>query len=353
MMAVHVLPELDPDGSLSTSETITRGRASAAFAVLAGVALSLANGGTRPLTGRPWAAAAAGLVVRCLLLAGIGLFLGGIDSGLAIILVYYALLFLLAAPLLAMPARPLALLAVALALWMPVFSHLARQDLPDKRGYSPFFTDLAIPGTLLTELTLTGYYPVLTWTAYLCAGLAVGRLDLSSRRTASGLLLAGAGLAVGSALASRVLVDRAVDGGHLPAAADRQLYSGVTPTDTWWWLVVDYPHTGTPLDLAATTGSALALLGALLLLAPLLGLALLPLAYTGSMTLTLYSLHALALALEIGPTDPEELYVSHVVVALLLATAWRLMAPRGPLEELVSQPSRGAAASVLSSGGTR
>ncbi len=343
MMAVHVLPGLDPDGTVSTTDAIARGRASAAFAVLAGVALALAYGGRTPLHGRPWAAASAGLVVRCVLVAALGLTLGGVGSGLAIILVHYALLFVLAVPLLAMSAGRLARLAVALCLVTPVLSHLLRQGLPPMRGSSPVWPDLAVPGTLMQELFLTGYYPVLGWTTYVCAGLAVGRLDLTSRRVGLRVLGTGAGLAVGSVLASRWLVARGQVEGALPADADEVVVTGETPTDSWWWLVLDSPHSTTSLDLAHTTGTALVLLGALLLVGQRFAGWLRPLAWVGGMTLTLYTLHAIALSYDWGPDDPEQLWVTHVVAVLLVGAAWRSWARRGPLEEVVSSASAGAA----------
>ena len=347
MMAVHVLPAVDLDGSVSVGDALARGRAAAAFAVLAGVALALAYGGRRPLRGREWAAASSGLVVRCVLIGALGLTLGGIGSGLAIILTHYALLFLFAAPLLAAGARTLGWLAVATCLLVPPISHLVRADLAPFRGPSPVWADLGVPGTLLTELTLTGVYPVLAWTTYLCAGMAVGRLDLTSRRVAGLLLGGGLVLAAVTALASSVLVDKGQADGALPAGADVVITRGTTPTDSWWWLVVDAPHSSTPLDLAHTTGTALAVLGALLLLVPFLGRALLPLAWVGGMTLTLYTLHAVALAYEWGPDEPEPRYLTHVLAAFVVAAAWRWWQPRGPLEQLVSWPSRGATARVL------
>ena len=51
MFAVHLLPATDPDGTSTWAEEIARGRSSAAFALLAGVALSLAHGRRLPLRG--------------------------------------------------------------------------------------------------------------------------------------------------------------------------------------------------------------------------------------------------------------------------------------------------------------
>lgn len=344
MFAVHLLPATNPDGTPTWAEEIARGRSSAAFALLAGVALALAHGGRSPLRDRAWAGAAAGLLVRCLLLGLLGLLLGGLGSGLAIILTYYALLFALGAALLGLPPRALAVLSVAVAVLMPVLSHLVRADLPLKRGPSPVLGDLTEPGILLSELTLTGYYPVLAWMAYLAAGMAVGRLALDSRRVAVGLVLGGAALAVGCPLLSAALTRLA--GSRLPADAAERLQSGTTPTTTAWWLVTASPHSATPLDLGATIGSALAVLGVMLLLAPLLGRTLLPMAWLGSLTLTLYTLHVLAVTDRVGPSDPEQLWVFHAVAALLISSAWRLAWVRGPLEQLVSWPSRAVAVRV-------
>ncbi len=339
MMAVHILPGVDPDGSVTLGHELARGRSSAAFAVLAGVALSLVHGGRTPLRGRAWLGAAAGLAVRCLLIGTLGLVLGGLGSGVAVILTYYALLFMVAAPLLGLDAAVLARIAVGLALVAPPVSQLLRAGLAPKRGPSPTFLDLGDPATLLTELTLTGYYPVVVWTAYLCAGLAVGRLQLTSRRVSAGILAAGAVLAVGSVLASQWLVARGVESAALPADAADTIVSGTVPTQSWWWLAVDSAHSGTPLDLAHTTGTDLVLLGGGLLVGHLWPALLAPLAWVGGMTLTLYSAHVVARASGYGPDDPEQLYAVHVVVAFVLAAAWRSRCPRGPLEQLVSGPS--------------
>jgi len=346
MMAVHVLPPLDPDGTVSAIDVVARGRSSAAFAVLAGVALALANGGSRPLQGRVWAGASCGLLVRCLLIALLGLWLGGLGSGLAIILVYYALLFCLAGPLLALPARALGVLAVGAGLLAPALSHVLRADLPAYPNQVPSWGDLGAPERLLTELALGGTYPVLVWTTYLCAGLAVGRLRLSATQTAWTLLVGGAALAVASKLVSSVLVEGAVGTGSLPGDVGPMIFHGTTPTDSWWWLAIAAPHSSTPLDLAHTTGTALVLLAAMLLVAPRAEVWLRPLAWMGSMTLTLYTMHAVALAYEWGPADREQLYLAHVLAAFAIASCWRSWAPRGPLEQLVSWPSRRTAALV-------
>lgn len=347
MMAVHLLPP-GPPGDPSVAFDIASGRASAAFAVLAGVSIALSTGGTTPVRGRAWAAASAGLLVRCLLIGILGLLLGEADSGLAIILVYYALLFALACPLLGLSPRALAAFAIVSVVVVPVLSHLIRDDLEPLRGANPTLGLLLVdPVQLFAELSLTGYYPALAWTAYLAAGLAVGRLDLTSRRVAVGLLVLGSALALTASAVSALLVEDALAEGDLRLGADQETRYGVTPPLSGWWLALAEPHSGTPFDLAGTTGSALALLGLLLLVSYRFDRALLPLTWVGGMTLTLYSVHVVMVAEGWGPEDPYGLYAMHVVVVLALAAAWRSWSSRGPLEQVVSWPSREAADAVL------
>jgi len=350
MMAVHLLPGMEPDGSLSWSDQVFRGRAAAAFALLAGVALALANGRGRPLQGRTWAAAGAGLLVRCVCIAVLGFALGRLGSGLAIILVNYALLFVLAIPLLGLRAPALAALATGATVAVPVWSHVVRAEMAPMRGPSPVFADLADPTTLLSELVLTGYYPVLAWVAYLAAGLAVGRLDLSDRRTAARLLLEGVALAILAVVASQQLLQRPEAQSALPAAVADQTRYGTTPPSTWWWLAIAQPHSTTPLDLAHTIGTALALLGGCLLLASVAGRWMVPLAWVGSMTLTLYTVHVLAVAAAPATEHPGTVWAIQVVVAFAIAAYWRSSSPRGPIEQLVAWPAQRAAAAVRAGG---
>ncbi len=172
MAATHIYPGFQPDGDLHWSHAVASGRASALFALLAGVGLALSTGGTDPLTGRDLGAARGGVLTRAVLLTLIGLLLGSVESPPLVILAYYGLLFLVAVPFLGLSARVLAVLAVAAALVTPLVSHLLRQQIDPTPIAEPAGPDL------LVELFLTGTYPVLTWTTYLFAAMAVGRLPL-------------------------------------------------------------------------------------------------------------------------------------------------------------------------------
>ena len=272
MVATHVLETRGPDGSLAFGHALAGGRASALFAVLAGVSIALVTGRDRPLVGGARARAAAGLGVRALLVAALGLVLGQVDSGIAVILTYYGVLFLLALPFLGLSARALALLAAGWIVLAPVLSHLVRPSLPERQFASPTWEQLLDdPGGLVAELTFTGYYPAVPWLAYVLAGMAVGRLDLTSRRTAAVLAVGGAVAAVAATVVSRawtarpsvreaLLTDPPAPDADAAALLDRiaEGMPGTTPTDgAWEWLGVVAPHTATPLDLLQTTGSAL------------------------------------------------------------------------------------------------
>jgi uncharacterized membrane protein len=345
MMAVHVLPSTHRDGTVTAAYQLTGGRSAATFAVLAGVGLALASGGNRPDT-RGFGASVA---VRAAAIGTIGLLLGYVDSGLAVILPYYAMFFLLSIPLLKL--RPLALagIAAAIAVVVPVVSHVLRAGLPGPDRANPTFEQLVTnPFGLLSELLLTGYYPALAWMTYLAAGLAVGRLDLRSTKVAAALLGGGALLATTAAAGSWLLLD--VLGGRQVLVATGRLGQsatdiertlsttmyGTTPPTDWWWLAVDAPHSSTPFDLLHTTGFAIALLGAILLLARIARRLLMPLAAAGAMTLTLYSAHVLLVRSPLLPSDDLASYVVQAAAALAFASLWHLTKRRAPLEALVA-----------------
>lgn len=348
MAATHLFPAFQPDGSLHPAYAVAAGRAAALFAVLAGVSLALASGGRTPPRDKALWSARAGVTARAAFLLALGVALGAVESPPLVILAYYALLFPVAAAFLGLPARTLAVLAAGSAVVTPVASHLLRQHLPVAPVEEP-----ANPH-LLTELLVTGTYPVLTWTTYVIAGLALGRSDLHRIGTAARLLVVGVGVAVlAKVLASLLLRSAGGEdalGGYSGGVHDglaRGLF-GVTPRGDWHWLLVAAPHTGAPLDLAHTVGTSMAVLGAALLLARLAPkAALLPLMAAGSMTLTLYTAHVLVLA-EDSPwhmDDPFVFWLVQLAVALVVATLWRTRLGRGPLEavsSLLDRTARGA-----------
>jgi hypothetical protein len=357
MASVHIMPVVAADGRETVAGVLAAGRASALFAVLAGVGVALATGGPHPPCARreepapavpsprsgagsaprAYAGAAAGLLVRGVLVASVGLALVALDPPVAVILAYYGLLFAVATPLLRLRTPALAVLAAVWCVAGPVASHVLRAGRRALPGDQPGFGALAAPADLFRELAVTGYYPVLPWLTYLLAGMAVGRADLRSTRVAGWLLGGGVALAVAAAAGSAVLLGSGGGAAALGPELARRRY-GTVPTDTWWWLAVEAPHTGTPFDLAHTTGTALAVLGAALLVARFAPRVLWLPAAVGALPLTLYTLHVTALALyppeaaEADGTSAGTLLVVHLVVALAIGVLVRVAGLRGPLE---------------------
>jgi uncharacterized membrane protein len=358
MMAVHSLYESNAAGQPTWTFAIFGGRAAAAFAVLAGVGIAFMTGRRRVRRSAALATAAA-LTTRALVVGAIGLTLGYADASFgAVISPYYAVLFLLAIPVVFLPTWLVAALGLAVAAGASALTHILLPHLPIPSLQNPTLKFLLHdPLGLLSELSITGEYPALPWIAYLCAGLVIGRLTLSRLRVAIGLLATGAILAVTAHVASATLLNRwgglahiwaAQPAGKLTVSETTELLAlggdGTTPTDTWWWLTIDAPHTSTPFDLLGTTGTATGALGAVLLIAHisrpglhrLATLAQAPLAAAGSMTLTLYTAHIMFINSQYDQADATTSYLSQVAAALLLALAWRATAGRGPLETLVS-----------------
>src|SRR5690606_30572719 len=227
-----------------------------------------ACGGTRPPRGGAWKGAAAGTAARAGVLLLVGLLLGEFDSGVAVILAYYAVLFVVAIPFLALGPGVLLPLAVVWAAVTPALSQLVRLgDFWQSPG-NPTLASLADPVGLLTDLFVTGYYPVLQWTAYLLLGLGIGRLNLRALRIQAAVLIGGAVVAVTAWVTSWLLLETGgltelraagvgshpVSGQPLDAALQTGMY-GTTPTTSWWWLAVVTPHSGTPFDMWHTMRS--------------------------------------------------------------------------------------------------
>ena len=337
MVATHVLDERTPSGDLTTAQWLAGGRASALFAVLAGVSLALMT--REPLRGRPLALRTIGIAGRALLIGILGLLLGALDTGIAIILSYYAVLFVLGLPFTFLRLRWLAPLAVVWVVAAPVVSHLVRPDLPERGFESPALDQLGDPLQLASELLLTGYYPALPWLAYLLVGLALGRLDLRGTSLLGALALGGLGTAVLATQVSQTLADPTV------AADNATGMSGTTPADgDWSWLLLAAPHSATPFDLAQTIGSAVLVIACCLLLVRLLPppvtAVLAVVLGAGAATLTLYSLHVVMRTEQVWPVEEPSAYLSHVVVLLVVGAGLRLLRLRGPLETAAGLPVR-------------
>lgn len=361
LAAVHVTLPTTAAGAPHPLHLVFAGGASALFVTLAGVGLALLSGGPDPVGPARAAVLRRRIARRAGLLFVLGLLGGALDSGIAVILCHYAVLFLLALPLLRVRARGLGVLAGVWLVAGPVLVFalgalgqrvLGREELltGSRLWVSPAPVHLLDPSLLLADLLLTGYYPVLSWAAFLLLGMAVGRLSLGRPRVGGALLAAGA-VAWAATTAAGAAV-RAAPGvlGRVAAATDvpeEQLRATLLVGEhrlAWLapdplWLAMVTPHGGGPLEMVRAAGWAVAVLGACLLLARRPG----TLAATGRLSLTLYLGHLVLLGLLASLGVPfTGVGAVGVLWALFLlgGAALRARGGRGPLEALVGDLSR-------------
>ncbi len=327
MLAAHLL-DIEPfDGSRpETWIDLANGRSSILFATLAGVSIALVTGGPRPVAGPALRTAHSRLAVRAVLLWLIGIALIATGVPVYVILPAYAILFLLAVPLVTLGARTLWVLAAILGLGMP--------------WVQPFLDSAPLWQTDAGHdlaLLLGWHYPVTVWIAFLVAGMAAGRSGLRARRTQLTLLVGGAAAAlIGYGL------DAAASTFGLPGGA---LFAAV-------WTAA--PHSSGLLEVVGSGGLALATLAVCLLVCrtPLTRLVL-PLRAVGSMPLTAYVgqlvAWAIAAAVLLGDTGDLfgfrglEPFWPFVAATVALCTVWALVRGRGPLESLIAWIGRRAA----------
>jgi len=369
MMTVHVLPTIsEPGNEVTWAGLLFTGRPSALFALLAGVGLALLTGGAGRGRSAQSKSQLSGdrkaIAVRALIVVLIGLLVASLDSGVAIILVHYGLLFFLAIPFLSLGAVPLFALAGVWVAAAPVAYWWLHNDLrstlegfPDmwRLWHSPGIADLATPSLMGMDLALTGYYPLLIWPAYLFAGMAIGRLQLQRAATAVKLAAVGLGLAAVSygihlwmLWRSDFITETAALYGWPTADLRAELLAGthrvpLVTEDVWFLLAT--PHQGSTLDLIHTIGTSMLVLGLCLLIAEKLRWGLAPLIGAGAMPLSLYVGHLVVLHYWRGGQtpefmtflaeySPEQMLTILIIGALGLGLIKFLLRRRGPLEAM-------------------
>jgi uncharacterized membrane protein YeiB len=325
MVAAHLLWIEDFDlADSSTWIAVVDGRSSILFATLAGVSIGLVTGGTRPLPPPDMRLARERLAVRAALLWLIGLGLIATGVPVYVILPAYAILFLLALPLVGLGARTLFLLAGALALVMP-FVQVILDELPFWRTPWGDFVSVAVGW----------HYPFPVWLAFVLAGLGVARAGILRTRVQLATVAVGATLAV--------------IGYGADAATGAGPTSDVPAFERAVWTAE--PHSSGLLEVVGSGGFALAVIGLCVLACrTILTWVVLPLRAVGAMPLTAYTAQlvvwAIAATLLLG--EPGDLrgfrdadpFWPMTVGLVIGCTAWALLIGRGPLEELVDRVSR-------------
>ncbi len=327
MVMVHFGPNPAPDTVFGNLYEVSHGRASVLFVLLAGVgvALLVGRGSGTGSPGRMTVWRTRGrLLARAALLLPLGLWLQGLDHGVLVILQYYAVYFLLAALVLALPDLWLLVGAALALLGGPVLYLMAETVVP--RLFAGYPATLGDPllGTS-RDLLLSGSYPLVVWSAPLLVGLWVGRRGLYSPTVRWCLLGAGLTIAVAAPLVSGWI--SAVPGGPIFAE-----------------LATIEPHSQMPLWMAGSIGSACAALAGSLLLVDRLPRTTWPLVATGQLALSVYVGHLLLLDSYEGllrhDTVPAATAAvgAFMLIAATACTLWRAVLPRGPLEAALAAP---------------
>ena len=320
---VHVGPVRSAGGGIvGDIYRLPHGRASILFVVVAGVGVSL-------LASRPGARdreTGARLLWRAALLLPLGLALQELDTGVAVILQYYALYFVIALATLRVSSRGLLGLIALMSGVGPLLVLVARRLEPEWFGAIPAWSE---PWAVGRDLLVSGTYPAAVWVVPLLIGVLVGRLELSSPRLAGQLVLAGSLLA-----AAAYGVRSGVEGlaGAAPGRAD------------WWQLALIEPHNEMPLWVLSSSGVAVAAVGCAVLVASAARRLSWPVVALGQLALSVYVAHLLVLwqrpewlRSDLFPEAWERVGI-FLVVAVALALIWRARFRRGPLEATFAAP---------------
>ncbi|WP_285107210.1 heparan-alpha-glucosaminide N-acetyltransferase domain-containing protein [Promicromonospora sp. MEB111] len=383
MFTAHVGVTSDDLGTFEGWLSLAHGRSSILFATVAGLSLALVTGGSTPFTGERMRTARARILVRVVLLLALVAVLDLFGTRVLLILGFYAAYFVLALPFLRVPPGRLAAIAVLVAVVGPVLVYYGPEALARAGLRAPHDGSGAA-----TDFLLTGHYPALVWMAYVLAGLALGRCDLRSPTVHLGLVAGGFGVAALTAVASAVLV---ADAGGLTAIEGQVTvtsseFAASPPawSDPWppvSGLYLEGPHDDTMFEALGSGGFALGVLGLCLLLggvardgwsagavagagdnaaardgaqtggvlqaARVVVLAFVtPLAAVGALALTVYSLQIVTIwwwtrtywdLLDPATNTPLGWMV---LVTLVVATLWRALLGRGPLERLFGWVAR-------------
>ena len=345
MAYAHLGPIFFSSDIDTVASLLTTGFASALFAVLAGVSVSIMSQRGIEKGGVELAQSRQQLMLRGTILIGIGLVLSIAQYNIAVVLSAVGALFLVL-PLVARWSNR--------ALWALLVGLLV---------LGPFV--IVASDTFNTYVDIiSGSYPLTAWFTYGVAGMLVHRYLIHSRMLQWISLVAGVVLAVIGVNARSWISDQ------LPAPEDPKMYDQLTtdPTpaagvagggpggatnsnpdiqSTWWYTYLGpEPHMGGLIDIATSITVSVAVIALCLLITALpLGRTILyPLRAMGSMSLTVYVAHVLTAAMiltndnnhawsssEEPATHPLALGVT-IVVAIVCAMIWKQFFRRGPLE---------------------
>jgi peptidoglycan/LPS O-acetylase OafA/YrhL len=214
-----------------------------------------------------------------------------------------------------------------------------------------------LSGVGVLDLLLTGFYPAITWIAFVVAGMALGRLDLSAIGVQRRLAALGATMTAGAYGLSLLLAGKgalasmAEAGSSSSGSGSTSLGGGaVIPSTPASSLLTAGPHSGTTFDIIGSVGVAiLVIVGATAVMERLPRLRRLakPVIAVGTMSLTAYVGHFVASSMvrvPAGTTNQDSWapVLVFIVAATVFAATWSRFFRRGPLEQLLHVATRPA-----------
>ncbi len=331
MFTAHLGDDAPGGGADPSWLMLADGRSAALFAFLAGVSLALSTGRTRPPSGAAMTRARLRITYRAGMLFILGALLILLETPLYVILPAYAAMFLLALPFLGANRGRLVLGAATCAIVSPAVIFLLTTPLhAGGRSIVGGWTGWEDPVESELDILATGHYAALIYSAFILLGLAVGRSNLTSVRFQAGMIAAGTLLATVAWGSSRLLLDA--------GAAEGSPYL--------YHLVNGEPHEYSPVEIVGSCGTSLAVTGLLLILTRpgrpgrVVAAICSPVAAAGSMSLTLYTGHIVAIAIlgndVVWYPESNGVLIVFIVVALVFAWAWRHVLGQGPLERALA-----------------
>ncbi|KJK47694.1 membrane protein [Lentzea aerocolonigenes] len=366
MYVVHLGPSADnTDGVGAWVRTAVEGRSSALFATLAGFSLMLIAGRLEPKTGVTGRQAKARIAIRAVVLLVLGTVMITF-YGDVVILASYGLFFLLAMPLLRLNAKALAIIAAGIAVVGPLLAFGLKSLItePARAAIKAYDSLAQLGGAGLLDLLLTGFYPAIPWMAFIVAGMALGRLDVSSGAVRKRLAVFGPALAVfayGTSWLLSLLFEGVAAAGEMqrPTGAgsgmkdigsvgDMKQLSG--QFGSAWSLLTSGPHSGMPFDIIGCVGVAITVI-VLAMMAldrlPLLRRLAAPVIAVGTMSLTAYVGHfVLSPSMAMSKGNESQSSWAPVLVfilgAVVFAWIWSRFFRRGPLEYLLNLATKPA-----------
>ncbi|MDN3242096.1 DUF418 domain-containing protein [Glycomyces tritici] len=367
MYIVHVGPMLSTTSGVgSWVRYMADGHSSVLFATLAGFSLMLIAGRKEPKTGLAGRKAKARIAIRAVVLLAFGTLLAKL-YGDVIIIGFYGVYFLVAMMFLKLSAKTLAITAAALAVAGPQLAFLMRPLLSDSfqqavDAYDPLEK---LSGVGVIDLLFTGFYPTVPWIAFVVAGMALGRVDLSAPANQRRLAALGAGLTAvayglslllaGKGALRSMAEDGSSSGSWSGSGSGSWSGSSKPPMDSGSFeyqpsvreLFVAGPHSGTTFDIVGSVGIAiLVIVGATFLMdrLPRLRRLMTPIVAVGTMSLTAYVGHFAVmswLSLPGGGVRGSWVPVLTLILgAIVFAAIWSRFFKRGPLEYLLNLATR-------------